>query len=154
MISFFNAVILCVLHIIYFNANWTLPLEDTLITAISKSERYFTGRGHFNDSSYLFINTEEDNSLIRHINDFGDTGNIVITNRDLLSRLFKKLADNGNQHRYILCDILFDQRSESDSLLQKEISRVSKIILPSHFDTNSGNIIQPIFKKKTHWQII
>jgi hypothetical protein len=152
VICFVNALVLLTAHLIYFNANWSIPLEDEMMTLVNKAENYLFKEGKFKDSSFLFINTAYDNNLLRIAMEDGDSGNIVITDRMLLSRLFKKMADHNNQHRYILCDLLFDKPSENDGKLACEIDRLDKIIFPS---TSSGEELQnAITQKSAHAEYV
>jgi hypothetical protein len=131
-----NALVLLLLHLFYFNANWSIPLEDEMMTLMNKTESFFLKQGRFKDSNFLFINTAYDKVLIRTEMEDGDSGNVVITDRSLLAKLFQKMADHGNEHRYLLCDVLFDTPCAGDAIFETQLSRVSKIILPAsvHLD--------------------
>lgn len=146
IICFVNALVLLLAHFTYFNANWSLPLEDEMMTLVNKTENYLFKEGRFKDSSFLFINTAYDNKLLRIEMEDGDSGNIVITDRTMLAKLFKKIADHDNQHRYILCDLLFDKPSEDDSRLICEMERLNKIIFPS---TGPGKDLYNALDNKT-----
>jgi hypothetical protein len=135
------------LHLIYFNMNLNVPLEDELITAINKTEKYFTDSRNL-DTGFLFINTSENNALVPVDGENGSMPNRVIADRMLLGRLFQKLADHGNRHRYILCDLAFDTPSPQDSFFSAQLNRLSRIILPAHADYETGEITRPLFGKK------
>lgn len=144
-----HALVLVAVHLIYFNMNLTMPLENEVIGAIGKTESHFGGAGRYNDSGFVFINTAFDNALLSSLNEEGDSVNHVIANRELLARFFNILADHGNQHRYVLCDIMFDLPSPDDAALRTAIARIDKFILPAHTDYLSHEQTPLIFSNKS-----
>lgn len=156
-ISLLNAVVLITLHLFYYSANWALPLEDEWLTWIDKAGAQVLNRGReagllhkrrFQDSPFLFVNTGYDHALIRVETETGDSGNLAITDRQLLATFFRQLADNGNRHRYLFCDLLFDKPSPHDAALRTQIKRVSKMLLPAHYDEEVGTVVRPLFDQK------
>ena len=83
---------------------------------------------------FVFVNTSKDISLIK---DPYDWGNIAITDRNMLRDFFKILADNNNQHSYVLCDLFFEYPSNADTVLFQQISRCKKILFPIHIKDDS-----------------
>ena len=73
-----------------------------------------------------FINTAYDPAITQMQTEYDEPGNTVVIDRLKLAKLFDKLAENGNRHKYILCDILFDIKTDQDSILAKSIARVKK----------------------------
>src|SRR6266496_4286432 len=144
-----HSVLLILLHIIYFNLNWSVPLEYEMMMAMNKAESFVGGHGNFEEGNYLFINTAYDVTLIRSETEYGDSGLIPVTDRRLLAEFFEKLTQYGNLHKYVLCDILFDKRTNEDSFLNKSFERLSKAIIPSEYDKEEHHLKAPFFKVKS-----
>jgi hypothetical protein len=127
-----HAYVLIIIHLVYFNLNWSLGNEREILRLMNNIESYFNIdaiQDHEND--FLFINTSYDNRLIDSETETGNPGNFVITNRKTLGTLFKILAEHGNKQKFIICDLLFDKPSPEDSILAESIVRIDKIITPS-----------------------
>jgi hypothetical protein len=145
VISFSHAVLLIVLHLIYFNLNWSLPLEFEMMMMMNKVEIFVGGRGDFDEKKYFFINTAYDPVLTETENEYGEVGKIVVTDREKLGKFFEKMAEHGNRHQYILCDILFDLNTNQDSLFAKSIAKVKKIIVPAEYNKEEKRLVPPLF---------
>lgn len=139
-----HSVALLLLHLIYFNLNWSLPLEYELMMMLNKTESFIGGHGKFEKEDYLFINTAYDQVLITAETEYQDSGAVAITDRHMLTELFEKMAEFGNEHQYILCDIFFDQPSSADSLLNISIERATRIISPTEYDKEKKMLIHPV----------
>lgn len=144
-----HSVILLVLHLIYFNLNWSLPLESEMMMMLNKTESFIGGQGRFDKEDYLFINTAYDQVLVKAETEYNDTGAVAITDRYLLSEFFEKMAEFGNKHEYILCDLLFDHRSGADSVLSNSLSKIKKIIAPTEYDHSKEELIIPAVSVRT-----
>ena len=93
----------------------------------------------------LFINTSYDNMLIDRIDADGfSVGNQVITDREKLSRLFEIMKNNNSNHKYVICDIFFQNPSPYDSSLNENLIKVKNIIIPYHIGTENA-MQEPIF---------
>ena len=78
-----------------------------------------------NTDRFVFVDTNFDNSIIEgNIN-----GNSIITDREKLEQLFSKLKV-GNEHQYVICDILFDSESKYDEELLEAMSNTKNLIIP------------------------
>ena len=77
-ISFGHAVLLVVLHLIYFNLNWSLPLEFEMMMMMNKVESFAGGRGNFDEKKYFFINTAYDVVLTETETEYGETGKVPV----------------------------------------------------------------------------
>jgi len=143
-----HALLLIVLHLFYFNLNWSVPLEYEMMMAMNKIESYMGGAGKFDESKCLFINTAYDETVIQSETEYGDEGTTIITDRELLAEFFEKMAAFGNQHQYILCDVLFDKPTENDSALAASFSKVKKIITPVAYSDHEKEIKKPLFNVK------
>ena len=128
---FIHAFILLIIHLVYFNLNWSLSNENDLMAFLNKIETKIDNDDIEKANDYLFINTGYDNSLTDIETEYGTPGNTVITNRELLAGLFQSLNLKGNRQKYILCDILFDIPSAKDTVLETQINKIKNIISPS-----------------------
>jgi hypothetical protein len=147
LISLLHALLLTFLHLLYINSNWSLSLEDELIVKMNKIQTFADHERK--KENVLFINTAHDNSLIEFESEDGDSGNLVIADRQLLSRFFRQLADHHNGHRFVLCDILFDYPSPSDSLFRHEVARVQKLIMPKQFDEENHAVLPSVIQSNS-----
>lgn len=135
--SLLHSLALLFLHLVYFNLSWSFPLEYEMMMMMNKTESFLGGHGRFDKKDYLFINTGYDQKIIKTETEYSDTGTIAIADRQLLSQFFEKIAASGNQHKYILCDLLFDLPSPDDTAFISSINRVNKIIIPIEYDKKS-----------------
>lgn len=78
---------------------------------------------------FLLINTHYDNMLVDGYSDGIPMGNVSIVDRQNLTFLFNKIAKQDS-HKYIICDIFFDNESVFDSLLGKAIGGTRNHIIP------------------------
>lgn len=93
----------------------------------------------------LFINTSYDNMLIDRLDADGfSVGNQVITDREKLAKLFEIMKSNNSNHKYVICDVFFQDPSPYDSILNQNITQVENIIIPYHIGLDNG-IQKPIF---------
>ena len=145
VISFAHAVLLVVLHLIYFNLNWSLPLEFEMMMMMNKVEIFVGGRGDFDEKKYFFINTAYDPVLTESENEYGEIGKVAVTDREKLGKFFEKMAEHGNRHQYILCDILFDLKTNQDSLLAASLAKVKKLIIPAEYNKEERRLVPPLF---------
>ncbi len=138
-----HSLVLLALHLVYFNLNWSLPLEYEMMMMLNKTESFIGGQGRFDKQDYLFINTAYDQVLIKAETEYEDTGTIAIADRYLLAMLFDKMAEFDNKHQYILCDLFFDQSSVADSFLNSSLKKIKKIIAPTEYDKEKKRLIEP-----------
>ena len=138
-----HSLVLLVLHLVYFNLNWSLPHEYEMMMMLNKTESFIGGQGRFDKQDYLFINTAYDQVLIKAETEYEDTGTIAIADRYMLSMFFEKMAEFGNKHQYILCDLFFDHSSVADSLLNSSLKKIKRIIAPTEFDKVRKQLIVP-----------
>lgn len=141
-----HSVVLLLLHLVYFNLNWSLPLEFEIMMKLTKTESFLGGKGRIDkeDYQYLFINTAYDQMLVRGETEYGDSGTIAIADRYMLTEFFEKMAEYDNKHQFILCDILFDHPSPADSLLNNSLSKVRQVIAPTGFNEEQHKPQKPV----------
>ena len=137
-----HSLVLLTLHLVYFNLNWSLPLEYEMMMLLNKTESFIGGQGRFDRQDYLFINTAYDQVLIQAETEYGDTGTIAIADRYMLAKLFDKMAEFDNKHQYILCDLFFDHSSGADSFLNNSLKKIKKIIAPTEYDKKRKQLIE------------
>lgn len=96
---------------------------------------------------YLLINTSKNSQLLPGDND--NQINIVITDREKLTKVLTILDNNSDKIKYIICDIFF---GESDTLNDKQLEKIlmrldekEKIIIPFFITEEDKYCNSPIF---------
>lgn len=104
---------------------------------------YKTPQGELN--KILLINVANDKELVPVSERGMPKGEIAITDRMKLAQFLLKL---NNNHKYVICDILFNKEYESpnDSLLKSAFDNTKRIILPAPLFNDK--IIKPAFNIK------
>lgn len=124
-----HALALTALHLLYYNLNLTMPLENELMGFVGKFQNYVrTYRDR--DTQYLFVNTAGSGDVVPAQDTMGNDIRVAITDRALLARLFSSLAAHGNQHRFLLCDLVFDYPSQKDGALLSQFGKLENFIVP------------------------
>lgn len=83
-------------------------------------------------NDFIFINVAYDNLLINKLDDNNFViGNQDITDRKKLTTFFQSIKA-ANSHKYILCDIRFDEKSPDDSLLATAFAGTPRFIASTH----------------------
>ncbi|MCU4166092.1 CHASE2 domain-containing protein [Carboxylicivirga caseinilyticus] len=90
---------------------------------------------------FLFVNTSSSNTIIQ--NEQPPFDNSVIVNREMLASFLNDLKETQN-YKYVIADIIFEDQSDADSLLQKAIDSLPRFITCS-YTNNSDEVIKPIF---------
>ena len=93
---------------------------------------------------YIFVNISYDNMFIPKYDKGFKVGNQPITDRQKLAQFFERLNKRPDSYKYIVCDILFKDTSEYDSLLYSKMKDLKNIIIPYNM-TDSGTADIPIF---------
>lgn len=143
-----HSFLLVMLHVWYFNMNWSLLHEFEMMMMLNKAEVYMGGHGRVDEKNFLFVNTAYDPSLTEITTEYGDPGNTVITDRKLLAGLFDRLAYYGNRHKYILCDIYFEDLSPDDSLLAAAFAKTTKLLGADIYRKDTSSTATPDFAIK------
>lgn len=135
-------IIVSVLHGIFLfiglwlitNSSYSSAADEGILKQVNNWEtKLFNSRNHV-DLDFVFINVSRDQKLV---SDPADYGEISITDRSKLAGFFKILADNGNKHKYALCDIFFENPDADDSLLHAETWRCKKLLFPYHITADT-----------------
>lgn len=100
----------------------------------------------FNEDEFLFIDVSKSNELVPAFNDEGfEIGNEDITNRLTLGKVLTQL-NRVNVHKMILCDILFESPSSSDSSFKPIIESTPRLLVSSYHKNDT--LIAPLFNVK------
>lgn len=111
---------------------YLFPVGDSqsLFIAPIIKERLLGKKDNIKPKDFLFINTSFDNQLVENIDEFGfPNGNVPITDRDKLTKLFQRINDSIG-YKFIICDIFLENTSPHDLKLKAALSEKSKYILP------------------------
>lgn len=134
ILSFLHGIVLFIVVWLISNSPYTSAADEGILEKVNALEASIFNRGAHKADSFVFINVSKDQKLVADPADYGD---IPITNRARLAGLFKILADNGNRHKFVLCDIFFEHPDEDDSLLTAAIKRCSKLLFPCHITADT-----------------
>jgi len=133
-----HAVVLFVVLWQISNSSYTSKVDEELSKKVNAtSNRLFGSNTHY-DHDFVFVNVSRD---IKLISDPAEYGEIAITDRSKLAQLFKILADNGNKHHFVLCDIFPEFPDDDDSALLAASRRCTKLLFPYH--RSGDSIIKP-----------
>jgi len=111
----------------YNNGNFVLDGEESLLTRMDIGREMLLPKTYKAPYRFIFINVGKDLQLTK--DDYGADN--VITDREKLASFFQ-LLNNHNKHKYLLADLVFDLPADNDSLLEKELPRLQKVIFPKH----------------------
>lgn len=128
IISFVHALILFAFSFWWINSNLTYGDERFLIQWSSIFKRVILKIDNPPEpNEFIFINLAYEKELIPRLD---GTGKEVITDRKKLAELFSIIKRNQDKISYTLCDVLLEGESENDSILQKSVAGIKKIIFP------------------------
>jgi hypothetical protein len=124
-----HALILLIFQTFYFHTSWSLGLEKQIINGVSLYANNWANDDTSIQDSFIFINTEFDQQLVKSSNHPHSSG-LAITNRALLQELFHYLSVYDNQEQFILCDILLDTSIREDRIFLDSLKPNSKLFFP------------------------
>jgi hypothetical protein len=145
-------IIVAVLHAILLfivlwqvsNSSYTSAVDEGIMkkvnaasNALRPADKLFGSNAYY-DHDFVFVNVSRDLKLV---NDPAEYGEIAITDRSRLAQFFKILADNGNKHHFVLCDIFPEYPDEDDSALAAATRSCKKILFPYHL--KEDRILKP-----------
>lgn len=120
------------------NSSYTSAVDEVIMKKVNAvSDKLFGSNAHY-DHDFVFVNVSRDVKLVSAPDEYGE---IAITDRNKLAQFFKILADNGNKHHFVLCDIFPEYPDADDSALLAETRKCKKILFPYHLAGDS--IIKP-----------
>ena len=121
-------LVLFIINFLWLQVDFNLTNEDTLIRWESIFKRTtFLDRytnNHKLKDSLLLIDFSNAKRLVKRP---GIIGDVVETDLQKLKYLVNAIRVQGNSHRYIICDLLFD--ADEDSLIS-EIKKTERIVTP------------------------
>lgn len=150
-----HALLLVLLSLSLMNRSVTYGDESFILKWISILERVLFEESDKPDpSGLLFINIAYDTQPLPHYSEQGfPIGSVPITNRAHLATLFSLLADSGSRHRYVVCDITFEDSADAvlDSTLADAIARLDRAVFPTHrtYTPEGPAFVQNIFPTPT-----
>ncbi len=113
-------------------------------------------------ADFLFVNVAYDKKLIQKREKGLFRGNQEITDRKKLARFFRVLNQKPDNHRFLLCDIFFQDPCDhalqdpcaddpappcpDDSRLMAEMAKMRNLIIPYHKNEETGQWEFPIFQ--------
>ncbi|OJJ19374.1 hypothetical protein BKI52_21430 [marine bacterium AO1-C] len=96
---------------------------------------------------FLFIDISRDKQLVDILDENGfPSGNMAITDREKLAELFNVLGSKPKNQPLILCDVLFDSKSPSDSALELSMAKLPNLVLSYTFSEDDKSLVVPVFK--------
>jgi len=93
--------------------------------------------------SVIFINVSHDPELIPDTDKMNFGGQLVITDRDKLGRLFLALNKHSGQYKFLLCDVLIDLPSPCDSILKPEMQKLKTAVFAA--DSSGSTLSLPLY---------
>ncbi len=134
VVSMLHALLMILLVLFYLSSFFTLDDEIMLIkfTSAVKNALLTSKEDEPDPDRFLFVCVSWDKQLIPKLDTATGmpVGNIDITNRDHLGKFVQTINTRPENHKYLVIDVRFYDRSDSDSLLAAELpllknSRVS-----------------------------
>lgn len=129
IVAFLHGLLLFIVLWQVSNSSYTSKVDEELSKKVTAIDKAMLGSSAHYDHDLVFVNVSRDLKLVP---DPAEYGEIAITDRSKLSQFFKMLADNGNRHHFVLCDIFLEYPDDEDSTLLAETRRCSKILFPYH----------------------
>jgi len=130
-----NTVVLFFLTIWLWSLPWYAGDEKLMIWTTSALK--FNFREIPENKDFAFINVSYDLILIDKNDEFGfPIGNVPITDRQKLTRLFEIINTSSRKPNYILCDIFFEKSTEHDQALNEQMLQMDNLVISYHLDEN------------------
>ncbi len=148
LLSMLNGFFMLVFAFYWLSLPYTFGDEAFLIkwsSLIKKSLFGFDSKPLPDD--IFFVDVSNSKTVIDAENEFGDISQYhrkVITDREHLTAFFKMLNEHHADIRFVLCDVIFEDKTPYDSLLAKEFSVLGKKLLGVSYITNTGEYITPV----------
>lgn len=157
LLALLHALWMVGLSLTLMNRSVTYGDEALILKWISILERVIFEESDKPDpSEYLFINIAYDTQPVPHYSEAGlPIGQEHVTNRSHLAAVFSMLADSGSRHRYVVCDITFEdslpaEDAWADTLLGEALAHLPRAVFPTHHTGDSAQpFVQGIFPVQT-----
>ncbi len=118
------------------NSSYTFSVDQGIMKKVNDAVNKFYGSNAHYDHDFVFVNVSRDLKLV---SDPAEYGEMAITDRARLAQFFGILANKGNKHHFVMCDIFLEYPADDDSALLTETKRCTKLLFPYHL---SGDRIQ------------
>lgn len=144
-ISAVHALLLAFFTLVWMNLSWEFG-DEVIVARINQIARYEI----FNPANQvvekfkkdlLLVNTSYDKTLIDYEDDFG-VGNKPVTDRKKLADFFHVVNQAEQRPTLVVVDIIFDNPSPADSLLQLQLEKIDNLVISSELD-KEGKPIRP-----------
>lgn len=121
-----NALLMLIFSYIWLGVPLWVDIENSYIQATSAIKQLVFGIGELSEEEkkrFLFIDISWEKELIDKNTEGTDhqIGKQAITDRKKLAQLFHLINTSKAKYEFILCDIMFDEPSPNDSILEREI---------------------------------
>ncbi len=115
----------------YQNYDYSLSVEDNFMKKMFMMKEYIYSTPSKQKADFVFINTGKDLALVE---DTVEYGNVAVSDREKIYRLIAHINNLPRQPVFTVLDIQFyypyTKDPRVDGLLQKELSRNEKIVIP------------------------
>ncbi|MBK8609203.1 MAG: hypothetical protein IPL84_04475 [Chitinophagaceae bacterium] len=116
------------------NSSYSSGVDETFMKKVDQVRHRFLERSPRYDHDFVFVNVSRDIKLVSDPYEFGET---VITDRARLAQFVGLLADHGNRHHFLLCDIFLEFPDDDDTALLAQASRCTRYLFPYHIINDS-----------------
>ena len=127
IISFVHAILLVIATLVYLGSVYTFEDEEILIKYSSAVRRYLVNdREKPKADKFLFVGLTYEPMFIPKMDSIPELGielqigQDIITDRNSLGK-FLSAVNKKPEHKILLMDVRFDDKSDSDSLLRAEL---------------------------------
>jgi hypothetical protein len=143
--SSLHALFLAGLTLVWMNLSWEFG-DEVIVSRINQIVRYevVNPRNEVVEQfkkDLLLINTSYDKTLIDFEDDLG-SGKRPVTDRAMLARLTQLFNTAPVQPSLVVVDILFDNPSPDDSVLQHELHGINNLVISSKVGAD-GKMVAP-----------
>ncbi len=149
--SAFNAVLMTVFTFLWVNNSDIMTDDEEFMirTTTGLKNTLFKIKEKPNPNEFLFIDIAWEKQLVNQYNKPDEPDELIgkcpITNRKRIAELLSYI-NKTNHHKFILLDVFLKDSSDfqSDSSLQKELTKTKNILIPYHMD-GDGKPELPLF---------
>ena len=132
LVAILNAFVMLAATLYYLSKTSLLDDELMLIKYTSVLKMGLSPLDKPDKDRFAFVNVGWDRQLIpKYDSSSFEIGNIDITNRTNLGKFVKAINANNN-HKYLIIDVIFEDKSPYDSLLQAELLKVKNCRVSYH----------------------
>ena len=148
--SLLNGVFMLCLAFYWLSLPYTFGDEAFLIKWSSLTKKTLFGIDPKpSPEEVLFVNVSKNKTTINTKNEFDEISPYhrkVITDRKQLAEFFALLNHYEADVRFVLCDVLFEDSTQYDTILNKEFVKLNKKLLGVSHLTKKGDYIRPVIQ--------